>query len=153
MNQLLKLFPLFLLLNVFFVFPSYSQDKTNLPDSLSSDITIEFKIPKGWIKINENLFVLKDYHKELNYWEPALKQGHMPWRYDPKNIAVTCLWSFGISNGSPVDDFAERLSEIKKDKIYSLEVDTTKYIIYVRTKKHTPIAYKFEIKKNIIKNP
>jgi hypothetical protein len=149
---MLKLFPLFFLLYVILVYSSYSQEKTNLPDSLSSDITIEFKIPKGWVQINKNLFVLKDYNKELNNWKPYLKQGHMPWRYSPKNIAVTCLWSFGISNGSPVDDFAEILSEIKKDKIYSLEVDTTKYIIYVRTNKHTPIAYKFEITKNKIGN-
>ena len=63
---MLKLFPLLLLLNILLVYPSYSQDKTNLPDSLSSEIVIDFKIPKGWIKINENLFVLKDYNKELN---------------------------------------------------------------------------------------
>ena len=70
----------------------------------------------------------------------------MPWRYDPKNIAVTCLWSFGIIDGAPVDEFAKRPSVLKINKIYSLEVDSTKYIIHVRTNKHTPIAYKFEIK-------
>jgi hypothetical protein len=145
-NKVLKLFSLLLFLNILFVYPSYCQDKTNLHENISSDIVIKFKIPKGWDKIKENLFVLKDYNKELNNWAPYLKQGHMPWRYDPKNIAVTCLWSFGITDGSSVDDFAQRLTEIKKDKVYSLDVDSTEYVIYVRTKKHTPIAYKFEVK-------
>lgn len=43
----------------------------------------------------------------------------MPWRLDRKNIAVTCL-DFGIRNGTLVWELARRLTEIKKDEIYSL---------------------------------
>ena len=58
-----------LTLFVLLVCPSFSQDNTNLPDSLSSDIVIKLKIPKGWVQLNKNLFILKDYNKELNNWE------------------------------------------------------------------------------------
>lgn len=140
-------------LSVFIINPSLGLTHNNLSkaittaDSIATDVEINFKIPKGWAQIHKNTFVLKDYNKEFNFWEKSLNEGHMPWRFDPKNIAVTCLWSFGIKNGSPVDDFATELNEIKKDKIFSLHVDSTKYIIYVRSKRHIPIAYKLEIKK------
>ena len=68
--------------------------------------------------------------------------------YAPKNIAVTCLWSFGITDNTPVFDFAERLNEIKKGEVYSLTIDSTNDRIYLRTQNHIPIAIKFEIKQN-----
>ena len=147
----------FLLLTVFLVGSSFCQDRTNQSDisskvdSLSSSIVVDFKMPEGWVKINKNLFILIDYNKEYDYWELALKQGHMPWRYYPKNIVITCLRDFGISDSKSDSDIVERLIEIKKDKIYSLKVGLTNYIIYVYTKNHIPISYKFEIRKYKIK--
>ncbi len=111
----------------------------------SARIDIDFKVPKGWKKLNDSVYVIKNYTKELNEWVSYLSQVHMPWRYNPKNIAVTCLWSFGITNHKPVFEFSDYLDEIKKDEIYSLTVDSTDYIIYVRIKKNVPIAYKFVI--------
>jgi hypothetical protein len=103
-----------LILFVLLVRPSYCQDKNDLHDSISSGIVIDFKIPKEWVQINKDVYVLKDYNNELNNLQPYLKQGDMPWRHDPKYFAVTCLWSFGISDWAPVDDFAKKLIEIKK---------------------------------------
>ena len=146
-----------LLLTVLIAGSSFCQDKTNRTDvsskvdSLSSNIVVDFKMPEGWVKINKNLFILNDYNKEYDYWESALKQGHMPRRYYPKNVAIACLRDFGISDGKSVSEFAERLIEIKKDKIYSLKVGLTNYLIFVHTKNHIPISYKFEIRKDKIK--
>ena len=114
--------------------------------STSAELVINFKVPKGWKRINDSVFVRTNYEEEFRFWYNDLREGHMPWRGDPKNIAVTCLWSFGIHDGSPVWVFANRLTQVKKNKIYSLRVDSTKYIIYIRTKKEIPIAYKFIIK-------
>ncbi|MGA3287022.1 MAG: hypothetical protein ABSD46_06330 [Bacteroidota bacterium] len=131
------LFTLTLILVLSTASSTYCQD--------SARIDVDFKVPKGWKKLNDTIYVIKNYTKELNEWVSYLAQGHMPWRYDPKNIAVTCLWSFGITNHTPVFEFADYLEEIKKDEIYSLTVDSTDYIIYVRIKKNVPIAYKFVI--------
>ena len=154
---MLKIYSLLLLLTVLIIGSSFCKDKTNRSDvsskvdSLSSSISVDFKIPEGWVKINKNLFILNDYNKEYVYWELALKQGHMPWRYYPKNIVIACLRDFGISDSKGDSDFVERLIEIKKDKIYSLKVGITNYIIYVHSKNHIPISYKFEIRKYKIK--
>jgi hypothetical protein len=121
-------------------FSFYSQDTT------SSIVQVNFNVPKDWKKVNDTLFIRRNYFKELNYWVANLSQGHMPWRADPKNIAITCLWNFGIKDGKPVDEFATHLTEIKKNKVFSFTVDSTRYIICVRTKKRTPIAYKLEIR-------
>ena len=114
--------------------------------STSAELVINFKVPKGWKRINDSVFVRTNYEEEFRFWYNDLREGHMPWRGDPKNIAVTCLWSFGIHDGSPVWVFANRLTQVKKNKIYSLRVDSTEYVIYIRTKKEIPIAYKFIIK-------
>ncbi|MFZ1977088.1 MAG: hypothetical protein WAV76_03960 [Bacteroidota bacterium] len=137
-----KPFPSTLILFLIIFSLAYCQDKT------SSNIDVDFKIPKGWKKISDSVYILKNYAKELNEWAPYLAQGHMPWRYSPKNIVVTCLWSFGITDGTPVDVFAARLNEVKSKEIYSLIVDSTNYIVYIRTKKNVPIAYKFKIRNN-----
>jgi len=156
-NPLLKIYSLLLQLTVLIVGSSFCQDKTNQSDisskvdSSSSSIAVDFKMPERWIKINKNLFILNDYIKEYDYWESALKQGHMPWRYYPKNIVIACLRDFGISDSKSDSDFVERLIEIKKDKIYSLKVGLTNFIIYVHTKNHIPISYKFEIRKYKVK--
>jgi hypothetical protein len=112
----------------------------------STDIEVNFKIPKDWERVTDSLFVIRNYNKLLTYWSRSLAAGHMPWRGDPKNIAVTCLWDFGITNHTPVFEFASRLKEIKNAELYSLTVDSTTFIIHIRTKKNIPIAYELEIK-------
>jgi hypothetical protein len=151
-RKAMQIFHLVILCNGLIGIPTIGFAKTYLPerssikDSLATDVEINFKIPKGWAQINECTFVRMDYNQELKYWEKDLNEGHMPWRFGPKNIAVTCLWSFGITNGTPVDKFANKITEIKKYRIYSLQVGNIKYIIFVKTKKNIPIAYKLEIK-------
>jgi hypothetical protein len=117
-------------------------------NTISPDIQVNFKVPKDWKKLNDTLFIIRNFNKELNYWETNLGQGHMPWRFDPTSIAVTCLWKFGITDSTPVFIFANRLTEIKRDEIYSLTVDSTNYFIYVRTRRKIPVAYKLKIKYN-----
>ena len=82
--------------------------------STSAELVINFKVPKGWKRINDSVFVRTNYEEEFRFWYNDLREGHMPWRGDPKNIAVTCLWSFGIHDGSPVWVFANRLTQVKK---------------------------------------
>jgi len=114
-------------------------------DTTASEIQVDFRVPKEWKKIRENTFILKNFKKALNYWNKNLSGGHQPWRFDPANVAGTCLWEFGITDGNPIFDFASRLKIIKKDEVYSLKYDTINYVVYVRTEKKIPIAYKLEI--------
>jgi hypothetical protein len=119
---------------------AYGQDTT------SSPIRVEFTVPKDWKRVNDSLFVIKDYQKQLTYWSSALEAGHMPWRNDPRNVAVTCLWDFGIKDGTPVFEFAKQLVEVRKNRIYYLTAGAMSYVIYIRIEKRTPIACKLEIK-------
>jgi hypothetical protein len=73
--------------------------------------------------------------------------GVNPWRGEPANAAGACLWDFGIQDGSMISDFSERLTIIEEGKVYSLRCEDQKYIVYIRTEKGIPIAYKLEIKK------
>ena len=115
-------------------------------DSTTSDIVVHLVIPKGWKAEGDSTFVRTNLNQEFAFWHKELDEGHMPWRADPKNIAVTCLWSFGIHDGSPVFTFADRLGVIKKGSIYSFEADSTQYTIYIKSKDYIPIAYKFVLK-------
>lgn len=114
-------------------------------DSTTSDIVVHFAIPKGWRAGGDGTFVRTNLNQELAFWHRELDRGHMPWRADPKNIAVTCLWSFGIHDGSSVFTFADRLAVIRKGSIYSFEADSTLYTIYVKTEDYVPVAYKFVV--------
>ena len=115
-------------------------------DSTSSDIEVNFTVPKGWNAEGDSVYVRMNYKQEFTYWNNELRAGHMPWRADPKNIAVTCLWSFGIHDGSPVFAFADRLTEIKRGSVYSFNADSIQYSIYVRTKDEVPIAFRFTVR-------
>jgi hypothetical protein len=142
----MKVFALFCFLASIVVSSGYSRDTT------SSEIYINFNVPREWKKVNDSIYVLTNYKKKLNFESSYLAQGHMQWRLDPKNIAVTCLWDFGITDSTTVFNFAKRLTEVKENKIYSLRIDSTRYIIYVRTKKHTPLAYRLEVKRGLKNN-
>jgi hypothetical protein len=106
-----------------------------------------FEVPKGWQMVNSSTYILKDFEKTVNYWEKELSFGHQPWRLEPANVAAACLLDFGIRNGSVIDDFAARLTVIEYGKIYSLKVNQQTFMVYIKTKKKIPIAYKLEIKK------
>ena len=116
-------------------------------DSTAPLIKVEFKIPKGWRKFNDSVYILKNFDKDFTRSHKSLAQGHMPWRSDPKNVAAACFWSFGITDNTFAWDFATRFTELKKDQTYSLLVDSTSYIVHVRTKQQVPIPYKFEVKR------
>lgn len=115
-------------------------------DTSSSGIKVNFTVPKGWEEKQDSVFILKDFNKEFAKWYQALSNGHMPWRVIPKYVAVTCLWNFGIKDGTPVSSFANRLIEIKKGEVYSLNNDSKEYFIYIKSMKSIPIAYKLIIK-------
>lgn len=137
MKRILLIY-LFILIAVPFV---YSQDTT------ASNIQVDFRVPKEWKKISDNTFVLKNIKKALNYWEKNFSGGHQPWRFDPANIAGTCLWEFGIKDDNTIIfDFASHLKVIKMGEVYSITSDKYEYVVYLRTEKTIPIAYKFEIK-------
>lgn len=114
-------------------------------DSTTSDVVVHFTVPKGWKAEGDSTFVRTNLTQAFSFWHKELEEGHMPWRGDPKNVAVTCLWSFGIHDGSPVWIFADRLSVIRKGRVYSFTADSTRYVIYVRTKDGVPIAYRFVV--------
>lgn len=116
-------------------------------DSTVSDVVVHFVIPKGWKAEGDSTFVRTNLNQEFTYWHKELEEGHMPWRADPKNIAVTCLWSFGIHDGSPVFTFADRLKIVKKGSIYSFKTVSTLYTIYIKSKDDIPIACRFVVKK------
>jgi hypothetical protein len=117
-------------------------------DTTSSAIQVKFKVPKDWKMMNSTTYVLKDFDKTLNYWEKELSSGHQPWRLEPSNVAAACLWDFGVKDeSSVVDDFASRLTIIEAGKVYSLKTDQQTFVVYIKTEKKTPIAYKLEIKK------
>jgi hypothetical protein len=99
-------------------------------------IDIHFKVPKGWKKQGDGVFALANLKKSYDIWSQALANGHMPWRLDPRNVAVTCLWDFGITDSakSGVFRFADRLNELQKDEIYSLKVQSATYIVSIRSK-------------------
>lgn len=118
-------------------------------DSTSTTIHIAATVPKGWDRMNDTVWVRNDYDDEFTLWSKAIREGHMPWRRDPKNIAVTCLWSFGIHDGKPVEVFAKKLTTIKRNRIYSLRIDSAEYVVYVRTSQRIPIAEKFVIREHI----
>ena len=131
----------------------------------SSTVQVHFQVPRDWKKVNDSTFVLRDYDKQFNLWSLALSEGHMPWRLAPENVAVTCLWSFGIKDTAhtPVWEFASELKEVRKDKVYSLTFDSHNYVVFVRLKVYhvhfidgqererteklyVPIPYRFEVR-------
>ena len=116
-------------------------------DSTTPDIVVHFTIPKGWKAGGDSTFVRTNLAQAFTFWHNELEEGHMPWRYDPKNVAVTCLQSFGIHDGSPGWIFADRLSVIRKGSVYSLKADSTRYDIYVKTKDSVPIASKLMVRR------
>ncbi len=137
----MRIFRVVTLIMLTWVSHAFSQDTT------SARITINFKVPEGWKKVNDDVFALANFDKTYLFWSSYLSQGHQPWRLEPPNAAVACLWDFGINDGTTVFQFADRLDEIKTNELYSLAVNTTTYMIYIRIKKHIPIAYKVEIRR------
>lgn len=120
--------------------------KLNAVD-LPSDFSIDFTIHPGWKKVNDSLFVLKDFKKEFSNLYPFLSQGHQPWQGDPRFAAAACFWEFGMKyKFSDVFLFGSRLMEVKKQEIYSVEVQGKTYLMHLRTKKGIPVPYKLEIK-------
>jgi hypothetical protein len=122
-----------------FTFSLYCQERS------TSDINVLFKVPKEWKKVNDSVYVIRDFNKTLHFWTLYLADGHQPWRYDPRNVAGACLASFGIKDDSEVEEFSLRLKEIKPQEIYSLSVDNKKFTVYVKKKKNLPIAHRLEI--------
>jgi hypothetical protein len=120
------------ILTVAYLTPSVSTAQT----ADSTSIEIHFHIPKGWGKLNDSTFVLRNYDREFNYWAQYLADGHMPWRLGPANVAATCLWDFGIKDPDHmlVWEFVSELKDVKKGEVYSLPVRSKEYVLFVRSK-------------------
>jgi hypothetical protein len=112
-----------------------------------SAMQIKFEVPKDWKMVDSTTYILQDFNKTFNFSKKELLSGRQPWRLQPANVAAACLWDFGISDGSIIDDFADRLAIIEDGKIYSLKTDQQTFTVHIKTEDKTPIAYKFEIKK------
>ena len=155
----MRALPIILIITCFGTLPCSAQDTT------SNSVAVHFKVPKDWKRLNDSTFVLKDFGKEFNEWSQYLADGHMPWRLGPKNVAVACLWDFGIEDPEHtlVWEFASYLKEITTGQEYMLTVGFKEYIIFVRSKLyeshfkdgkgrertdeyHIPIPYRFEIR-------
>ena len=113
---------------------------------LPSDFSIDFTGHRGWKKVNDSLFVLKDFEKEFNGLYTALSQGHQPWRWSPRFAAAACFWEFGIYyKFTNVFLFGARLTKIKEQEIYSVEVGGRTYLLHLKMKKGIPVPYRLEI--------
>jgi hypothetical protein len=144
-----KTFILISLLFLLVVTEGYCVETRGKQPAVFSDISVNFRIPENWKKINDNLFILKDFNETFTQWNKILSKGHQPWRLEPINIAAACLWDFGIKdNSDDIFKFADRLTEIKENKLFMLKDGKNKYLIYVRVKKTIPIAYKLVITGN-----
>jgi hypothetical protein len=67
----------------------------------------------------------------------------------PRNAAAAFFVESGMHyKFSDVDLFGSRLTEIKKQEIYSVAVDGVTYLVYLKIKKGIPVPYKLEIKKH-----
>jgi hypothetical protein len=116
---------------------------------LPSDFSTDFRLHSGWKEVNDSLFVIKDFKKEFNDLYSFLSQGHQPWRLGPRNAAAAFFVESGMHyKFSDVDLFGSRLTEIKKQEIYSVAVDGVTYLVYLKIKKGIPVPYKLEIKKH-----
>jgi hypothetical protein len=125
-----------------FILASHSYCNESAPP-----IQIKFEVPKDWKMVDSNTYILQDFNKTINYWKKELSSGHQPWRLQPANVAAACLLDFGISDGSIIDDFADRLTIIEDRKIYSLKTDQQTFTVHIKIEDKTPIAYRLEIKK------
>ncbi len=115
-------------------------------DSSLTGIEVNFHVPRNWRKVNDSVFVRTNYAQELARMSTALSEGHQPWRFEPANVAAACMWEFGITDSSTVLDFAERLTEIRHNEIYSVTTSSAEYIVHTRTKKKTLVAFRFEVR-------
>jgi hypothetical protein len=114
---------------------------------LPSDFNDNFVLHSEWKKVNDSLYVLLDFDKEFNDLSSSFSQGHQPWRMGSKNAAAACLVEFGIRyKFGDIERFASRLTEIKKDESYSVEVGRKTYLIQMRLKKGIPVPYRLEVK-------
>ena len=132
---------------IVFAFAFLLHQNTYCQDTTSTKVQVDFHIPKDWKKVDSATYVLKNFDEAVNYWKKALNAGHQPWRFDPANTAAACLWEFGIKFQGTVYDFASHLNVIETGKIYSFRVNEKNYIVYIRTKNKTPVAYKLEFKR------
>jgi hypothetical protein len=115
-------------------------------DSNSSGIQIKFQVPKDWKMVDRTTYILQDLNKTLSYWEKELSSGSQPWRLEPVNVAAACLWDFGIQDGTDIFNFSEHLKIVVEGEIYSLKTTKQSFVVYIKTGKQTPIAYKLELK-------
>lgn len=97
--------------------------------------------------VDNTTYTLQNFSKTSRYWKKVLSSGRQPWRFGPANVAGACLWDFGIQDGTDIYEFADRLTTIDDGKIYSLKTSQQTFVVYIKTEKQIPIAYKLEIKK------
>ena len=109
-------------------------------------IRVEIRTPKGWEKSGSTGFVIRDFDQELRSLENELKAGHQPWRLDPLNAAASCLWNFGIQDGTAIFEFAKRLVVVKPGEQYAVSVGSKTYTVSIRTQHSIPIAFELAIK-------
>ena len=142
----MKTIALISLLLLLIVADGYCAESGGEIGAAMSEITCNFKIPSEWRKVNNNLYTLRHFGKTLKEWDKFLSEGHQPWRLEPMNVAAACLWEFGIDDNShDIFKFADRLTEIKENRLYMLKAGTRSYYVYVRMSKAIPIAYRLAI--------
>ena len=107
----------------------------------------DLRIPKGWCQSSPSLFKIESFTREQHFWEAQLSAGHQPWRRDPSMVAAACLSDFGIKESSSIDELSKCLIVQVSGRKYALSVDSTTYIVRIKTSHQIPIAYQVEVKR------
>ena len=131
---------------LFIVGDAYCIEKARQPDAGMSETNCNFRVPSGWKKVNNNLYILKNFSKTWKQYGGFLSEGHQPWRLEPINAAGACLWDFGIKDNSrDIFEFADHITEITENKLYVLKMRNRSYYVFVRVSDSIPVAYKLVV--------